>query len=379
MAYSNNMKHYLSLDIIRGLTSFSVLLSHWGAWTTSFADITTQKIITLYQITFQFLFWAGGGIHPGVIIFIVLSGFCIHLPQAMEPEKLKRKGFWLIFFLRRSSRIMPVFWIALSLGLISSWLTGSVHTDESSKVLNGEVFFSIFGIAEIARFFGATSLYPGNEPLSSVAVEILLYASYPFLLFIHKRHGMTALMGFGLLMYSIIVLARLLGVESFRMHGTWFELVIYWIIGVVSAEVFAKLSVNNNIVLTKLALLVAVGYLCYWALITFVLIKGFHVVTTLLFALLTGAGIISLLTLENKPRQRPNWVAAALALLGKRSYSLYVVHTPVIFITLGPLTDHTKIPIFANPWIALMAVFIATELLFKFVEQPAHQYAKHWR
>jgi hypothetical protein len=141
---------------------------------------------------------------------------------------------------------MPVFWIALFLGLISVWLIGNEYTGEKGQVVNGDVFFSIFGIAEIARFFGVTALYPGNGPLSTVAVEMLLYASYPLFLFIHKRYGFAALMGFGLLMYSSIVWARLLSVEPSYLHGTWFEFVIYWIIGAVSAGVFAKGSIKNN-------------------------------------------------------------------------------------------------------------------------------------
>jgi peptidoglycan/LPS O-acetylase OafA/YrhL len=373
------MKRYHSLDIVRGLAALSVLLTHWGGWTVSFADDTTSQIIGFWQKAFGFLLWGGGGIHPGVIIFIVLSGFCIHLPQAMAPDKLNKAGFWRIFILRRSSRIMPVFWIALFLGLISVWLIGTEYTGEKGQVVNGDVFFSIFGIAEIARFFGVTALYPGNGPLSTVAVEMLLYASYPLFLFIHKRYGFAALLGFSLLMYSSIVWARLLGVEPSYLHGTWFEFVIYWIIGAVSAGVFAKGSIKNNYAVVKLALHVGVGYLCYLGLITFVQIKGFHVVTSLLLALLTGGVLISLLTLESKLSQQQTRIAAVMALLGGRSYSLYVVHTPVIFTTLWFLSAHTTLPIFSYPLLTLMVVLIATELMFRFVEQPSHQYARHWR
>lgn len=374
MVYPNNTKHYHSLDIVRGLAALSVLLSHWGGWTIGFAGTTTQQIIGFFQYAFQLLLWGGGGIHPGVIIFIVLSGFCIHLPQAMAPDKLNRSGFWWIFALRRGVRILPVFWAALLLGVISVLLTGG-----NGQVINGDLLFSISGISEIARFFGVTAPYPGNEPLSTVAVEMLLYASYPLFLFFHKRYGLAALVGFGLLMYSSIVWVRLLGVETSHLHGTWFEFVIYWIVGAVSAGVYAKRATKNNSALVKLALLVAVTYLCYLSLITFVHIKGFHVVTTVLLALLTGGMLIGLLTLESKLSQRQTKIVALMALLGTRSYSLYVVHSPVIVTTLWFLSAHTTLPIFSYPLLTLMVVFIATELMFRFVEQPSHQYARHWR
>ncbi len=212
-----------------------------------------------------------------------------------------------------------------------------------------------------------------------MAVEILLYASYPLFIFIHKRYGLVALMGFGLLMYFSIVLARWLGVEAFRLHGTWFEFVIYWVIGAVSAGAYAKGLIKRHGAPIKFGLLIVGAYLCYLVMISFVPIKGFHVMTTLLLALLTGGLLISLLTLENKLSQRQVELATIMSIFGARSYSLYVVHTPVIFTTLWFLGTQTSLPVFSYPLITLMVVFMATELMFRFVELPSHQYAKHWR
>lgn len=374
------MKRYHTLDIVRGLAALSVFFSHWGGWTIAFADAPIKRLIVFYQNAFQFLLWGGGGIHPGVIIFIALSGFCIHLPQALTPEKLNRSGFWRIFALRRSSRILPVFWVALLLGVISFLLMGVTDANPNGQSINGDLLYSIFGIAEIVRFLGVTALYPGNGPLSTVAVEMLLYASYPLFLFIHKRYGLIALLGFGLFMYSGIMFARMLGVDPLFLHGTWFEFVLYWLVGAVSAGVYANGSSNiGNGTLIKQILIVASGYLCYVLLISFVHIKGFYVVTTLLLALLTGASLIILLTLESKLSKRQTKIAAIVATVGARSYSLYVVHTPIIFMTIWFLSKHTSLPVLSYSALTLIVVFIATELMFRFVEQPSHRYAQHWR
>ncbi len=301
------------------------------------------------------------------------------------PDKLYQKGFWKIFALRRSVRILPVFWAALFLGVISVKLMSPEYSSEAlltggnTQAINRDLFFSIFGIAEIARFFGVTELYPGNGPLSTVAVEMLLYASYPLFLFIHKRFGFSGLIGFGLLMYSSIVLARFLGIEPASIHGTWFEFVIYWIIGAVCATIYAKGVISHNGALIKLAFLITGGYLCYLLLISFIHIKGFYVVTTLLLALLTGGLLICLLVLESKLNQWQIRIAGFMAIVGERSYSLYVVHTPVILTMLWFLSAHTNLSIFSYPWITLSLVFIATELMFRFVEQPSHLLARGWR
>jgi len=176
MVFTSNTKRYYILDIVRGLAALSVLLSHWGVWTIDFADTTTQKIIVLFQYNFQLLLWGGGGVHPGVIIFIVLSGFCIHLPQAIAPDKLNKSDFWQIFAIRRCSRILPVFWVGLILGVISVWLMSLEYTnimmatEGNGQLINKNLFFSIAGISEIVRYFGVSALYPGNGPLSTVAV-----------------------------------------------------------------------------------------------------------------------------------------------------------------------------------------------------------------
>ena len=118
-------QRYYSLDIVRGMAALSVLLTHWGGWTFYFTDSTTKHVIVFFQNIFKFSLWNGGGIHPGVVIFIVLSGFCIHLPLAASPNLIAQSGFWRIFTLRRSIRIMPVLFIALLLGIISLLVIGS--------------------------------------------------------------------------------------------------------------------------------------------------------------------------------------------------------------------------------------------------------------
>lgn len=385
MEYPNNNKRYHSLDIVRGLAALSVLFSHWGGWTVGFADGTSKQIIIVLQQAFQFLFWGGGGIHPGVILFIVLSGFCIHFPQALAPNKMSRPAFWWIFALRRSVRIFPVFWVGLLLGVTSIWLMGPEYeskigyTEGGGQIISLNLIFSIMGVSEVARLFGATALYPGNGPLSTVAVEMILYASYPLFMFVHRRYGLPALMGFGLLVYSTIVWARWLGVEPSYLHGTWFEFVIYWIIGAVSAGVYVNGAIKPKGPFRLLALIVAGGYLCYLLLTTFVHIKGLHVVITIGLALIIGGLLIILLILESKFSQRHNKIAAIMAIFGARSYSLYVVHTPVIFATLWFLITQTSLPEFSYPALTLIMVIITTELMFRFVERPSHYYARQWR
>ncbi len=65
------MKHYHSLDIVRGMAALSVLVSHWGGWTIAHADAATKQLIVLYQNTFQFLLW--GGAYTLASLFLLYS------------------------------------------------------------------------------------------------------------------------------------------------------------------------------------------------------------------------------------------------------------------------------------------------------------------
>lgn len=375
----NNMKRYHTLDIVRGLAALSVLLSHWGGWNSPNENAVATEFIDFFQNTFQILLWRNGGIHPGVIIFIVLSGFCIHLPQALDPGKLTQPGFWKVFAVRRGRRILPVYWAGLLLGVISLWLAGPAYMGDKGQIINIDLIFSIFGIAEIARIFGVIALHPGNGPLETVAVEMLLYASYPLFLFIHRTSGLRTLVGFGLIMYFGVIILRLIGINPSRLHGTYFEFIIYWIIGAASAGIFATRNLNRRDISFKFWVLVIVGYLLYLALTTYIRVKGFHVVTTLLLSILTGISLILLLSLERHLSQQQAKMAAIMAVLGARSYSLYVIHTPAILTSLWFLSVHTKLPASSYPLLTLVAAFISTEILFRLVERPSHKYAGQFR
>lgn len=52
---------------------------------------------------------------------------------------------------------MPVFWVALLLGVISVLLMNPTVANPNARAINGDLLFSVFGIAEIIRFFWSDS------------------------------------------------------------------------------------------------------------------------------------------------------------------------------------------------------------------------------
>lgn len=374
---SGKAQRFLSLDIARGLAALSVLLTHWGQWTFTYAGPVSKSIIGAFLGLLEFI-WRGGGIHPGVVVFIVLSGFCIHLPQAKHPERLKQNGFWKSFTLRRAIRIMPVYWVALAIGVTSVLIMGTNNGSENHAI-SFKLLFSVTGTAEVARFFNESSefFYPGNGPLSTVGVEMLLYASYPLFLFIHKKIGLTALLIIGLASYLSIAILRFQGVPPGFVHGTYLEFMLYWIIGAVCAEIFVHASHRRSSMRWVKAMVLFLTA-TYFVLINFVNIKGFHVATTLLFALAAGAWLILVLYIEGGNKNPMGRIYRLLSFAGDRSYSLYAVHTPIIFLSIYLLGSPNLLHEI-YPWLILMITLFAAEAIYRFVEYPCHRYARTFR
>jgi peptidoglycan/LPS O-acetylase OafA/YrhL len=373
------LKRFKSLDIVRGLAALSVLLTHLGPWTFAYADTTTQLFVLIYQKVFHFAFGYGSGVNPAVIIFIVLSGFCIHLPQALSQDNVFNYKFWRTYAFRRSIRILPVFFVGLCLGTVAIAVQGTkIAFDPNSQTISLELAFSFLGISEIARFFGAVDLYPGNGPLSTVAVEILLYATYPLIFLIFKKLGIFALLCFALLNYFGVALARLFEFYPFSLTGNYFEFIGYWIIGVISAEVYGKNHLFEPAVLYKWKLFLVFGYFCFLLLNTLAPFRGLHILTTLMLAILTGALLITMLIFENNKIKHSKTFQFS-SVLGARSYTLYAVHTPIVFLMLQYNNAFTIFTTSFFPFLTLIIVLMATEFIYRMVERPSQEYAKRYR
>ena len=365
---------FLTLDVIRGLAALSVLISHWGGWTHKFQNEITVDIVRLLQLPIKII-WQAGGIHPGVIVFIVLSGFCIHLPCAKNPTLSELPGFWSVYAKRRIIRIYPVYWVALIVGLITA-LTISTTTYYLGGILLS-LTPSLLGISEIARHFEVFNyIHLGNEPLSTVAVEILLYACYPAFIFLLRREKLKQLFFIAVTFYGLIVCLRFLGISPYKLHGTFFEFYFYWIWGAFCAEMTFQKNIRQSTRRIASATIL-LGFI-YLFLVSFFKIKGIHVATTLLLSLTTGLMIASMIRVEERKPTLIRKLFSPLAKCGERGYSLYVMHTPIIFFSLWVIPK-SALPDWTIPWLTLMAVFIGTELCYKIVEKPSHLLAQKLR
>ncbi len=162
-------KRFYSLDVVRGIAAFGVVLWHWQHFyyigTVNY--LSAVKSQPFYQILF--LFYEHGAY--GVYLFFSLSGFIFYWLYSEPINKKKITGKE--FFILRFSRLYPLHFLTLMFVLLvqvySKHLTGSYSVyainDLWHFVLN-ILFISHWGFQQGPSF---------NAPVWSVSVEVLLY------------------------------------------------------------------------------------------------------------------------------------------------------------------------------------------------------------
>jgi peptidoglycan/LPS O-acetylase OafA/YrhL len=174
------------LDGIRGLAATFVVLHHcWLLAFASYPRITGPKIL-------GFLIYG----HFAVVVFIALSGFSLAVSPARHDWQLGSRAR---FAHRRAWRILPPYWAALAFSLLIAWF---VVPQPNSPAPDAKSV-GVYGLL-LQDVFGATS---PNGAFWSIAIEAQLYLVFPLLLLLVRRaHAMLML---GVVTAIVVAIAAL--------------------------------------------------------------------------------------------------------------------------------------------------------------------------
>ncbi|MFF1628874.1 acyltransferase family protein [Streptomyces sp. NPDC058272] len=322
----------LGLDGLRGLAALYVVLFH--CWLLTFPGFPENSGPA-------WLGWLMYG-RIAVVFFLVLSGFSLAISPARHGWRL---GGVAQFMRRRAWRILPPYWAALALSLTVAWfVVPASHFGPPSNIS-----IVVYGLVVQDVFAAPTP----NGAFWSIGVEAELYLVFPFLLLIRRRLGAVVL-GAGV---TLLVVARgLLAANASPVEGVnWLtpNLAPVFVAGVVGAGVIVAPERVRRLPWHWLAALAATPVL------TLAVIKGsvwtvdhyFWVdlavvpaMTMLLAAVATGRPGFLMWLLATRPIRG----------LGNVSYSLYLIHLPIIMIVARKIAPEYVSPGLPTFWFTML-------------------------
>jgi peptidoglycan/LPS O-acetylase OafA/YrhL len=301
-------KRVAGLDGLRGLCALYVLLFHCWAY--------TYRGFPRYRGP-DWLSWLGFG-RLAVVFFLVLSGFSLAMSAA-------RNGWWLgdlgRYARRRAWRILPAYWAALAFSLVIAWAV--VRQPHSAEPTTGSVVVYTLLLQDLI------AVPTPNGAFWSIGVEVLLYGLLPLLLMLCRRIGPAAMLA---VVTLPVVLAGFVVFDGSPPAGNnWLtpHLVPVFAAGVVAAGVVAAGDRYRRLpwAWLSVAAAVPVGLLIlhqgsrwmvghyYWVDLAIA-----PAMTMLLLAVVSGRPATLVRLLDSRPVRR----------LGSFSYSLYLIHLPIV-------------------------------------------------
>lgn len=230
-AGSGQGRRLVSIDALRAVAALSVLFVHipgfaYGGWREN------PWLIPTLLMQYGYL---------GVPLFIILSGFCIHLRIAQHAGQIDAGSVdWQRFWLRRFIRLYPPYVAAI---VFSLSLAHGIHHRYLAEGASGaeDLFWHILLLHNLSDRF---SLTLGNGAFWSLGAEEQLYLMYMMIAGFFLRKQWKMLLGAGIIMTAGVRLADTFfpefqtGPDFFplALGATPFMYWMHWIMGAVAVE-----------------------------------------------------------------------------------------------------------------------------------------------
>jgi peptidoglycan/LPS O-acetylase OafA/YrhL len=363
----NSVKHVELLDHLRGVAIIAVLLLHtvaavfgydalpWNGWFRGFSGQDSFLFLLPFSV-----------VSAGVPIFFVVSGFCIHMSFQNQGQR------WGDFFIRRIFRIYPAYLAALIFFVL-------LDAEHSRWNFHGQDWLQVFTHLFLLQNFNPLTMSGINGSFWSLAIEAQLYLLYPALLFGVARLGWHRTMiilavcevlirGTDGLVQTADATNSVGGQISWLFAnsplGYWFS----WSLGAFIADAFLK---NQPLPFAKTSPVWWLGLA-----ITSYFVKPLDPFRFILFAVTTAIVTSKLLSRAASETKAPSSALAILKKTGLWSYSIYLLHQPLLNIYfsamdwLVPEEHRTVLLSFLLTAVAWLAIIPFSILWYKVFELP---------
>ena len=373
--------HYLPLDSLRGIAALSVVIHHFILMPTFLAAFTQRPWVDWPFFRNSWLF---------VDLFFVLSGIVMTLSYAQS--QFSHFSFR-EFIARRIARLYPLhlfmllvmlLFRLLRVGLVGAGLVVAVPA--AFEVNNAYSFvLNLFMVHSL----GFIDYLSWNGPSWSISVEFYTYIVFGLVMLLAVRAGAWVLGAAAVLLVvgGLLFMTVVLGKRSLELQWDFglVRCVVGFFLGVLTAQVCLRIGRSDRRslygllqILACVASVVLVSVIGVWPATSFA--------APFVFALLLGS-LLAFPKAAPLPRLL-EW--APLVWLGRRSYSVYMVHAFVILLAEYFVRAVGPRPIAALDGICsglaatlmltllLVAVLILSNLTYTLVEIPGARLMKRW-
>lgn len=355
------MRRLTSLDGLRGAAALTVLLHHGLLLFPVLAEPYFARVpapsgtAAWWAVhTPLHLLWEG---KAGVYVFFVLSGFVLTLPAMRDGHR------WDAYYPSRLIRLYLPIWGAVAFAAVTFLLVDRVGIQDSPWLDERPRSLTAMMLVRDVTLVGGNGGIA--SPLWSLTWEILFSLALPIVLWVAIRVRRLH----AVIMVAAVALSSVGGAieETAVMYPPMF------VVGVILAlrrEEVSRWCERIPKVGWWLGLILAVVLLTSrWTLMSF---QTPHALVGATVGLMLVGAVFCVVAALEWPRAKRTLDAKPFQLLGTLSFSLYLVHEPIIVATGFALPDAPALALI----VAVGITAVVTPVFYLAVEKPSHKLAK---
>ncbi|MDO9440937.1 MAG: acyltransferase [Beijerinckiaceae bacterium] len=348
---------FKALDALRGIAALQVVIAHSLGVGQNWIDMNDPWVrFTPIRLVME--------AHPAVVFFFVLSGFVLTLSITKEHDLSYGR-----FVIRRILRIYVPFFASICIAVLLCVAISPSYVAGTSELFAGNwVDYSPSVVMRHLLMTGARDDIQLNGVMWSLVHEMRISLILPFLVALFAFSLWSGAIAVTFLSIAAWISLASLGQSQFWVPNTPLNSVLLTIFYIFPFGVGIALALRREQLITfarQRPILIAASLP-----ISIVIMQRLRISTTGLSDLPISilAGVLIILVLSS-PRIQEQLMTPALQWLGRISYSLYLIHLPVLLAMVQTLSEVLALPVIVA--LAFPIILLAAHILNRMVEQPA--------